>query len=40
MANLSTLYGKSKFLKNIENNTRADAAREWKQSIKRHLQAW
>jgi cell surface protein SprA len=26
MANLATLYGKSKFLKNIENNTRPDAA--------------
>ncbi len=28
MANLSTLYGKSGFLKNIENNTRPDAARK------------
>ncbi len=30
MANLSTLYGKSKFLKRIENNTRPDAARRMK----------
>lgn len=31
MANLSTIYGKSKFLKNIENNTRPDAAQRMKQ---------
>ncbi len=30
MANLSTLYSKSKFLKNIENNTRPDAAQRMK----------
>ncbi|MGE5419171.1 MAG: cell surface protein SprA [Chloroflexota bacterium] len=30
MANLSTIYGKSKFLKNIENNTRPDAAQRMK----------
>ncbi|OFY41800.1 MAG: cell surface protein SprA, partial [Bacteroidetes bacterium RBG_13_44_24] len=30
MANLSTLYGKSKFFKRIENNTRPDAARRMK----------
>ncbi len=30
MANLSTLYTKSKFLKNIENNTRPDAAQRMK----------
>jgi len=30
MANLSTLYGKSKFLKRIENNTRPDAAQRMK----------
>jgi cell surface protein SprA len=30
MANLSTLYGKSKFLKKIENNTRPDAAQRMK----------
>ncbi|MBG0860471.1 MAG: cell surface protein SprA [Bacteroidales bacterium] len=34
MANLSTLYGKSKFLKNIENNTRADAAQRMKAEYK------
>ena len=28
MANLSTLYAKSRFLKNIENNTRPDAAKQ------------
>ncbi len=30
MANLSTLYGKSKFLKNIENNTRPEGAKRQK----------
>jgi cell surface protein SprA len=30
MANLATLYGKSRFLKNIENNTRPDAAQRRK----------
>ena len=30
MANLSTLYSKSRFLKNIENNTRPDAAQRMK----------
>jgi cell surface protein SprA len=30
MANLSTLYGKSKFLKNIENNTRPEGAKKQK----------
>jgi cell surface protein SprA len=33
-ANLSTLYGKSKFLKNIENNTRPDAASKKKPELK------
>ncbi|HUX94643.1 MAG TPA: cell surface protein SprA [Bacteroidales bacterium] len=31
MANLSTLYGKSKFLKNIENNTRPEGSKRQKQ---------
>ncbi len=31
MANLSTLYGKSKFLKNIENNTRPEGTKRQKQ---------
>ena len=34
MANLSTLYTKSKFLKNIENNTRPDAAQRMKTELK------
>jgi cell surface protein SprA len=34
MANLSTLYAKSKFLKNIENNTRPDAAQRMKAEMK------
>ena len=34
MANLSTLYSKSKFLKNIENNTRPDAAQRMKAEMK------
>lgn len=34
MANLSTLYNKSKFLKNIENNTRPDAASRMKTEFK------
>jgi cell surface protein SprA len=34
MANMSTLYGKSKFLKNIENNTRPDAALRMKTELK------
>ena len=34
MANLSTLYAKSKFLKNIENNTRPDAAQRMKIELK------
>jgi len=34
MGNLSTLYGKSKFLKNIENNTRPDAAQRMKAEYK------
>ncbi|OFY64035.1 MAG: cell surface protein SprA [Bacteroidetes bacterium RBG_13_43_22] len=34
MANLSTLYGKSKFLKRIENNTRPDAAQRMKPEYK------
>ncbi|MCX6302327.1 MAG: cell surface protein SprA [Bacteroidia bacterium] len=34
MANLSTLYGKSKFLKKIENNTRPDAAQRMKPEYK------
>ncbi|HLN21284.1 MAG TPA: cell surface protein SprA [Bacteroidales bacterium] len=34
MANLSTLYSKSKFLKNIENNTRPDAAERLKAETK------
>jgi cell surface protein SprA len=34
MANLSTLYNKSKFLKNIENNTRPDAAQRMKSEMK------
>ena len=34
MANLSTLYGKSKFLKTIENNTRPDAAQRMKAEMK------
>ena len=34
MANLSTLYTKSKFLKNIENNTRPDAAQRMKAELK------
>ena len=34
MANLSTLYSKSKFLKNIENNTRPDAAQRMKVELK------
>ena len=34
MANLSTLYTKSKFLKNIENNTRPDAAQRIKSEMK------
>lgn len=34
MANLSTLYNKSKFLKNIENNTRPDAAQRMKTETK------
>ncbi|MDX9725853.1 MAG: cell surface protein SprA [Bacteroidales bacterium] len=33
-ANLATLYGKSKFLKNIENNTRPDAASRMKTEYK------
>ncbi|MCJ7446702.1 MAG: cell surface protein SprA [Bacteroidales bacterium] len=34
MANLSALYNKSKFLKNIENNTRPDAAQRMKPEYK------
>ena len=34
MGNLATLYGKSKFLKNIENNTRPDAAQKMKTEMK------
>ena len=34
MANMSTLYNKSKFLKNIENNTRPDAAQRRKVEMK------
>jgi cell surface protein SprA len=34
MANLTTLYGKSKFLKNIENNTRPDAVQRMKAEYK------
>ena len=34
MGNLSTLYTKSKFLKNIENNTRPDAAQRMKAEMK------
>jgi cell surface protein SprA len=34
MANLSTLYSKSKFLKNIENNTRPEAAQRMKAEMK------
>ncbi|MCK7542127.1 MAG: hypothetical protein MZV63_70230 [Marinilabiliales bacterium] len=34
MANLSTLYSKSKFLKKIENNTRPDAAQRMKTETK------
>ncbi len=34
MASLSTLYSKSKFLKNIENNTRPDAAQQAKSELK------
>jgi cell surface protein SprA len=34
MANMSTLYTKSKFLKNIENNTRPDAAQRMKAEMK------
>jgi cell surface protein SprA len=34
MGNLSTLYTKSKFLKNIENNTRPDAAQRMKAEFK------
>ncbi len=34
MANLSTLYSKSKFLKNIENNTRPDAVQRMKKDFK------
>ena len=34
MANLSALYNKSKFLKNIETNTRPDAAQRMKQEYK------
>jgi cell surface protein SprA len=34
MANMSTLYTKSKFLKNIENNTRPDAAQRMKTEMK------
>jgi len=34
MGNMSTLYGKSKFLKNIENNTRPDAAQRMKVELK------
>jgi len=35
MANLSTLYNKSKFLKKIENNTRPDAAQRMKAEYKK-----
>ena len=34
MANMSTLYGKSKFLKSIEDNTRPDAAQRMKIELK------
>jgi cell surface protein SprA len=34
MANLTTLYNKSKFLKNIENNTRPDAAKKAQAELK------
>jgi cell surface protein SprA len=34
MANMSTLYGKSKFLKNIEDNTRPDAAQRMNVELK------
>ena len=34
MANMSTLYGKSKFLKSIEDNTRPDAAQRMKVELK------
>ena len=34
MGNLATLYGKSKFLKNIENNTRPDIAQKVKSEMK------
>ena len=34
MGNLATLYGKSKFLKNIENNTRPDVAQKVKTEMK------
>ncbi|MCX6256148.1 MAG: cell surface protein SprA [Bacteroidia bacterium] len=34
MANMSILYGKSKFLKNIENNTRPDATQRSKAELK------
>ena len=33
MANLSTIYGKSKFLKKIENNTRPEAAKKMKADL-------
>lgn len=39
MANLSTLYGKSKFLKRIENNTRPEAAQRMKAEMKTVLYA-